>query len=161
LDVSSNGLQDGILATLIDGTFDNLRHLVLNGNPIGAQGASTLAGSGLIKALESLHLRTTRLGDTGLAAIVSTRPSWRELNVSYNGITAAGLRALGEHWPEGLAVLDLSWNPCGDAGVIGLCAAADLSRLEALDLSYCELGNGSAEALASSASLAGLQTLNL
>jgi uncharacterized protein (TIGR02996 family) len=161
LDVSSNGLRDGILATLLDGTFDNLRHLVLNGNPIGADGASTLAGSGLINALESLRLRTTRLGDAGLAAIVSGNPRWRELNASYNGIGPSGLRWLGQRWPEGLAVLDVSWNPCRDAGVIDLCASADFTCLEALDLSYCELANGAAEALAGAASLTRLQTLNL
>jgi hypothetical protein len=160
LDLSCDELRDGSLGTLIEGTFHNLRHLVLNGNPIGPDGAATLAGTELVMGLESLQLRTARLADKGLAALLHGGGRWRHLNLSYNGITAAGLYALGERWPTGLTVLDLSWNPCRDAGVIALCGG-DLTGLKSLDLSYCELTAAAAEALAESPTLQDLEALNL
>jgi uncharacterized protein (TIGR02996 family) len=160
LDLTANGLDAEGVGTLAAGEWEGLRRLVLDGNPVGPQGSAALARSASLASLASLHLRTAGLGDDGLAALTAL-PGLRELNVSYNGIHSGGVLRLSERWPAGLEVLDLSWNPCRDAGVITLCQSAGLASLKALDLSYCELGHGAAEFIAHCPRLKNLETLNL
>jgi uncharacterized protein (TIGR02996 family) len=138
-----------------------LARLELSSSRIGLSGARFLASSTTLPALTSLDLRNNRLGDEGLAELAPLLQRLGSLRVSYNCISAAGIRRLAQVSASRLHTLDLSWNALGDAGAEALAAWPGAATLTGLDLCYAELGDAAAEALARSPYLRSLTVLNL
>ena len=104
-----------------------LRSLVLNGVPVGDQGAEYLFGALMHPTLLSLRMDSCGLSKKGAYAVASALNS------------GAAVRSLS-----------LSWNALGPSGGIAIAVALrrNGSRLSRLYLSHCELGAEGAVALA-------------
>lgn len=88
--------------------------------------------------LEFLSLRNTLLGDLGMEAMNSISPysTFRQLDVSDNGITGYGIEQLMNATVAlGVHELDISMNPIGATGIAALASRLYVSLLEAIDVS--------------------------
>ncbi len=195
LDLPANALHDQDLEALADSShFFRLRWLNLSHNRLGPIGVRALAQSPLLAGLRFLDLTGNygserAIGDEGARALAEPRQvqSLKTLLLGAQRIGTDGAFALGSAAAlAGLEVLNLSYNPLGDAvealagspflrrlrwlslrstrpGPRGLAALADsplLSSLVVLDLSMNPLGD-SVEALARSPRLTRLESLDL
>lgn len=144
-------VEIGALAAI---ELGRLRELDLGYVPIGAPGAEALAAATSLVRLEALDLRYTRIGDDGLAALARSplAGSVRRLRLQRNGITAAGVHALGRF--ERLVELDLRYNELGPEGAQALLAAPFIGSLARLGLYRTDVGGAGAEELARSSRLA-------
>jgi uncharacterized protein (TIGR02996 family) len=163
LDLGSNSLGDQGVGFLARSPYlTRLGRLSLNSNRLGPDACRALAVAE-VPHLRSLNVRTNTIGDEGLTDLARgpSLAALTALHASYNRVSSRGALWLAEAFPAFLSVLDLSWNPIGDAGVRALASATQAPHLTALDLSYCELGDDAVVALAGSPTFAELRTLNL
>lgn len=131
---------EGLELLVASNRFPALESLDLASNEIGAQGVMSLAASPFARRLTRLNVADNGLGDAGLAALLGAPylTRLRELGLAQNGITAAGITLLGGAPPE-LAALDLSSNPLGMPGAVGLATILPRLRLTSLRLDDCAL----------------------
>jgi uncharacterized protein (TIGR02996 family) len=91
-------------------TLANLRRLILDGNPLGADGVQALGrrlpSAAFAGALEDLSLAGCRLDDAAATALAAARGLGRvrRLNVVGNAIGTWGVLALRERFGDGLVV---------------------------------------------------------
>jgi uncharacterized protein (TIGR02996 family) len=90
LDLSHCGLNRERMRLLASGEYENLRVLKLNGNPIGNDGADSLARSTHLAKLLVLELSYSQVGDEGIEAILESPLA------------------------DGLVLLDLTGSPASD-----------------------------------------------
>ena len=153
LDLSGQNLGDFHFEALSKCKWPLLESLNLNRNHCSAQSAACFAENGSVSwpRLQKLYFNRNDLGD-GVATIFHANWSLVELDLSSNGVTAAGLESLPEaphHWHQ-LRSLSLASNPkIGDNGVRKLAEAAHkFSRLEILNLKGVRMGDNGLEAVA-------------
>ena len=133
-----SGTEVGVyLARALDG-HPSLTHLELEHNPILDTGGATLAAVLARTCVRSLSLRFTGVADAtcevlgtalGGGAGGGRRPALRELQLSGNRISTAGVEALTRCGLGGLHSLDLIVNLALDAGA-ALAIAEVLPRSE-------------------------------
>jgi len=141
-----------------------LQHLDLSDNPLGVEGATVLAESGIVRNLRILNLSKTRPGVPGVKSLVeSGRPvGLRMLDLSDNLLGPVAVKVLASSGSlRGLRVLNLTNNLVGDAGASALAASRTLAGLLELDLRDADIGDAGARALAESPHLDGLLRLDL
>jgi uncharacterized protein (TIGR02996 family) len=114
LDLGQNSLGDAGTEVIARATrWTALRWLSLLRNVIGAPGAAALAGAAHLARLESLNLHWNAIPDGGAEAFARSRPpGLRRLDLSYNLIGDAGMRALAG---AGIAELRCAGNPAAPA----------------------------------------------
>lgn len=140
----------------------SLRRLDLAGNPLGDEGAETLARAEL-PALVELRLAGCGIGPRGARALASSPLAARleRLVLSGNPLGDDGARALADgDWPR-LRALDLARARLGARAAWALAAAPSLAALVALRLTRNRLDASAAAALGASTALAALETLEL
>jgi uncharacterized protein (TIGR02996 family) len=137
--------------------------LDLEGNKVGQAGAEILAASLHLAALTRLSVPGNAVGDAGLRALVQSTHLSRlvALDLRDNRICPEGAAALVGSQGRFFTSLNLRKNRLGDAGAIGLAAAACLARLTFLNLGDNKVGPAGARALAGSRHLARLAVLDL
>lgn len=141
-----------------------LQHLDLSDNPLGVEGATALAESGIVRTLRTLNLSKTRPGVPGVKTLVeSGRPAGlRMLDLSDNLLGPVAVKVLASCGSlRGLRVLNLTNNLVGDAGASALAASRTLAGLLELDLRDADIGDAGAHALAESPHLENLLRLDL
>jgi uncharacterized protein (TIGR02996 family) len=141
-----------------------VQHLDVSDNPLGSDGTSALAGSGLIRGLRVLNLSKTLPGVPGVKALTEAGglAGVRMLDLSDNRLGPVAVKVLaGCGGFRGLRVLNLRNNPIGDAGAAALASARALSGLLELDLRDTGIGHDGARALAESPHLDNLLRLDL
>lgn len=89
----------GLTAAALDqwseaGHGRSLLHLDLGHNPLGEQGALTLAQTSGLKSLVSLHVEKCRIGDLGVEALLraASLPALRRLRLAGNQLSGENLR---------------------------------------------------------------------
>jgi Ran GTPase-activating protein (RanGAP) involved in mRNA processing and transport len=129
----------------------SLEHIFADGNGFDAASANHFATHWRRNLSGSLLLADNQLGDSGVAALVSTSMGerLRRLDLSSNGLSGQSLRSLAQssHLRQ-LRELELSDNDLGDEGAIALCESSLLGRLVDLDLSSNRITRVGARALA-------------
>ena len=141
-----------------------LQHLDLSDNPLGVDGVTALAESGVVRGLRVLNLSGTRPGVPGVKALTEAGglAGVRLLDLSANRLGPVAVKHLAACAGfRGLRVLNLANNPVGDAGAAALAAARPLAGLIELDLRDADVGYAGAIALAESPHLDGLLRLDL
>jgi uncharacterized protein (TIGR02996 family) len=141
-----------------------LQHLDVNDNPLGVDGVTALAESGIVRGLRVLNLSKTRPGVPGVKALAEAGglAGLRVLDLSDNGLGPVAVKTLaGCGGFRGLRVLNLMNNPVGDAGAVALAASRALSGLLELDLRDADVHDDGAVALAEAPHLDGLLRLDL
>jgi Ran GTPase-activating protein (RanGAP) involved in mRNA processing and transport len=104
------------------------------------------------------------MGDVGAAALAANArrvPRLEELDMSYNQITAVGMKRLAASKVFANLTRLRIGNPFGPEGVRYLAKCRHLKRLTTLELHGAEVGDEGAEALARSPHLAKLEELRL
>ena len=142
----------------------DLEHLDLEDNPLGADGVTALAESGILHGLRSLNLASTNPGVPGLRALTGTggMAGLRSLNLSGNRLGPVAAKELAASGAvKGLRVLNLSNNSIQNTGVAALAQSKSLAGLLELDVSDTGVSDAGALALAESPHLDGLIRLNL
>ena len=160
LDLSENEIgETGARALAASPHLGKLRRLDVRDNRLGPAGAEAVAGSDRLTALHRLGLSGNDVGLPRLLSLGRAHDLLRVpvLDLSANGLTAAGLQAILTRAPGGdpaavrLTDLDLSHNETmGDAGARVLAACPHLANLTALRLANCGIGDDGARALANS-----------
>jgi hypothetical protein len=113
-----------------------LRRIDLQGNDIGYDGARLVAASSAFPSLESLDLRSNRLGPAGVASLARSplaarlRELW--LGEEKGSDDHARAFAAGE-WPA-LRNLVLDWGRLGADGAAALASCPSLAGVRALEL---------------------------
>ncbi len=131
-----NGLTARGVRTLVEAPW-RLSVLSLSRNPIGDEGAESLAGSANLAGLTTLLLEGANL-------------------------TEAGARALaGSPHLANVTRLDLEDNAIGDAGACALAGSSHLANLRELNLQDSDIGDEGGRALADSPHLRNLVRLDL
>jgi uncharacterized protein (TIGR02996 family) len=155
---------DGMKALAQAQWLSGLSYLYLLGNYIEVDGARALA-SVPFRGLVELDLQANYIGDRGLAALAASRhvlAQLTRLNLAYNALTGAGLRAVASSPATArLSRLALMGNPLGDEGAEALAGSPHLARLQYLGLREVRMSDPGACALAGSPHLAGLVELDL
>mgnify|MGYP002624103105 CR=1 FL=1 len=143
--------------------LDQLEDLRLSNNGCGASAAIALADAD-VNNLRRLDINGNDVHD-GLANFATRlqAPNLKELDISYNGLTSAGVQALARSsLLSRLFSLDLSSNPELDIdGIWNLVDTPNCSELRRLKLSGCGLQDDALNALAESKHLANLRELDL
>lgn len=164
LDLSlANLTPDGVPALAGSPLVRHLESLNLSDNPVGAAGAEALA-RGDAERLKVLHLSDAKLGKAGIEALTGTRrlPMLRSLDLSENGLTGAAARALaGCPRLAELRWLNLSRNRIGRDGAGALARSPHVRKLERLLLLSNGLGAGGAAELGEAGFLDSIQQLEL
>jgi uncharacterized protein (TIGR02996 family) len=123
LDLSRTGLLPEGVAHLVQASWlRRLRHLVLEGNQIGDQGAATLANAP-VTGMARLQLRGNAIGDDGAVALAraGSLANQAELNLADNQIGPRGGQALAESpWLGNIGALVLWGNPVGSSAAQAL-----------------------------------------
>ncbi|MBM3980681.1 MAG: TIGR02996 domain-containing protein [Planctomycetes bacterium] len=141
-----------------------VQHLDVSDNPLGTEGVTALAESGVVRGLRTLNLSRTRPGVPGVKALVEAGglAGLRLLDLSDNVLGPVAVKALaGCAGFRGLRVLNLANNLVGDAGATALAAGRALSGLLELDLRDADVSDEGATALAESPHLGNLLRLDL
>ena len=144
-----SGTEVGVyLARALDG-HPSLTHLELEHNPILDTGGATLAAVLVRTRVRSLSLRFTGVADAtcevlgtalGGGAGGGRRPALRELQLSGNRISTAGVEALTRCGLGGLHSLDLTANLALDAGAaLAIAKVLPMSELRTLRLAACKV----------------------
>ena len=140
-----SGTEVGVyLARALDG-HPSLTHLELEHNPILDTGGATLAAVLARTRVRSLSLRFTGVADAtcevlGTALGGGRRPALRELQLSGNRISTAGVEALTRCGLGGLHSLDLTANLALDAGAaLAIAKVLPMSELRTLRLAACKV----------------------
>jgi uncharacterized protein (TIGR02996 family) len=144
--------------------LQDLEHLDLEDNPLGADGVTALAESRIVRGLRSLNLARTNPGVPGLQALMGAggMAGLRSLNLAGNRFGPVAAKELAASPSvRGLRVLNLSANAIGNSGVAALAQSKALAGLLELDVSDAGVSDAGAEALADSPHLDGLLRLNL
>lgn len=171
LDLSENEIgETGARALAASAHFGNLQRLELRDNRLGPAGAEAVAGSTRLSALRYLGLSQNEVGLPRLLSLsrAHTLLGVPSLNLSANGLTATGLRAILAR-PQGtdldpvrLTELDLGHNrELGDDGARVLAANPHLTTLTALRVADCGIGDDGGRALANGPHLNRVVSLNL
>jgi uncharacterized protein (TIGR02996 family) len=156
LDLSFNSLSNaGVQALLDAGPWPRLRALDLRGNErVSGRGATALAKTRALPALESLGLRDNQLDAPGVWVLMhsTTLPRLTDLGLAGNPFGDRGARALAGSplLPRLLArapVLDLRHTDLGPAGVQDLVAGKHLRPVTALWLDGNQIGDAGLTAL--------------
>lgn len=164
LALSHNALTPSGVAVLADSPLlETLESLEFTASASAADGVARLLHSPRLKRLRSLSLAGARLGDR-VARVLATSKLFcqlRSLSLSHNGLTAAGLRALGEARGAELESLDVGFNPLGPEGVQAVEHAPAFRSLRELSLSRTEQGDEGARAVAAGTLPSRLASLDL
>jgi hypothetical protein len=139
--------------------LSRLTTLQLSSTRIGTEGVAALAPV-LPATLRVLELAGCGMGDAGAAALGAALPglpALTHLEISANGLTFAGLRALLPGLPETLQELLLDGNRFGPAGarevaalLLRLRTLPMLPALQVLSLNGCHIGDEGVQVLAPS-----------
>ncbi len=124
IDASLSLLELHTLTSLED--LPPLRRLRLHGRPVGAQGATLLAGWPRLSPVTELSLDSMNIGERGARALAESSHTRR------------------------LVRLELSGNHIGDQGAVAIAQASHFDSLEVLSLHHNEIGDEGAIALAAS-----------
>jgi uncharacterized protein (TIGR02996 family) len=131
--------------------------------PLDAAAMASLARSPHLGRLRELWLPHGSLGDRGADSLAAAPwlPGLSSLGLSDNGLSREGGESLAG--AEGLrpAMLDLSLNELGDAGLTALIDAGTLDRVTDLRLIECVIGDPGITSLAGRWSLAGPESMYL
>ena len=141
-----------------------LQHLDVSDNPLGTEGVTALAESGVVRGLRTLNLCKTRPGVPGVKALVEAGglAGLRMLDLSDNLLGPVAVKSLAACGGfRGLRVLNLSSNLVGDAGANALAASRALTGLLELYLRDADISDAGALALAESPHLDNLLRLDL
>jgi uncharacterized protein (TIGR02996 family) len=139
---------------------------------IGLRGAAALASNPTLTRLETLRLAGGIIGDDGAAALAAAadagrfprlnRPTLSELDLTVNGLTAAGLSVLlRSRLLEQVKRLRLCGNPLYDAGAAVLAAAPLPASLWELDLNQTGITDAGVRLIAAAPLSERLQVLCL
>lgn len=136
----------------------------LPSNRITAAGVAALIDSP-IQSLQVLNLYDNQIGDAGAALIAQTEKfkGVNRLDVSYNGLTLAGVQALlgPDSHLTGPTWLNMGGNEVGDAGVQVILESPFAQHLRGLSLRQVGLTDVGARRLGQAADLARLQFLDV
>jgi uncharacterized protein (TIGR02996 family) len=141
-----------------------LQHLDVSDNPLGVEGVTALAESGVVGGLRVLNLSRTLPGVPGVKELTQAGglTGLRMLDLSANRLGPVAVKFLaGCGGFRGLRVLNLSYNPVGNTGAAALAASRALAGLLELDLRGADIGDAGAIALAESPHLENLLRLDL
>jgi uncharacterized protein (TIGR02996 family) len=159
LDLSFNSLSNaGVQALLAAGPWPGLRALDLRGNErITGRGATLLARTQTLPALESLDLRDNQIDGPGVWVLAHSTalPRLADLGLAGNPIGDAGARSLAESklLPRLIArspALDLRQTDLGPSGVQALAAAGRLKPVTVLRLDGNRVGDAGLTVLTAS-----------
>jgi Ran GTPase-activating protein (RanGAP) involved in mRNA processing and transport len=125
--ITATGVRCLLVNLLVDGS-SGITNLVLNGNPIGDEGASLLAnalGRNTMRKLLRLHLDTCALGDDCLAALASAierNDTLLLLSMKNNAFGSRGILAFAWSLPEikALQRVDFTWNSSVTSNIASL-----------------------------------------
>jgi uncharacterized protein (TIGR02996 family) len=141
-----------------------ITHLDLTGQLLHADGASALASSRHVRALETLKLDGCRMGARGATALVQS-PRLRTLRALWlgsNRLRGAGAVTVAEaSHLRGIETLGLQANALDGGATRAFVAALDIPGLVQLDLSQNPLGPDGAAAVAGAPLLGTLTRLSL
>jgi len=140
-----------------------LRQLLLEGNRLGPEAVSALAGSAFAESLEELTLTDNPLGAEG-AVRLSHSPLWpglRSLSLFHCQLGDEGVLALARAGPTALTDLDLGENGLGPRAARALANSPLLAGLSRLGLNGNLLGDEGARLLAESPNAVHLRELHL
>jgi len=121
LNLSNNQLNGESIAPLIKSikSNQNINILLLNGNPLGPEGAKVLAAEFGNLSFPHLNLSNSKLGDEGiheLSSLLSSKP-FSKIELSNNGITDKGVEILVNALKDSqVEELNLSNNNFGSEG---------------------------------------------
>ena len=167
LDLSSNKINDNqtIIFVCSNGTWKNLKHLLLGGNPVVFEGADTIkAIEGIASmSLEGLTLPNTEFGHGLLHYLKNSAPeSVKEISLIERGYNAIHTVAIGGNttWIN-LQTLHLEKNRIRDEGATGLSRNTSWTNLQSLHLKDNSIRAKGAADLATNTYWTNLQTLNL
>ncbi len=151
LELGNNHLDARALAPLANcDAASGLTHLDLWSNPLGDDGAKTLASSARLGRLRFLGLAATGLSAWGVKDVASANHfgGLETLNLQGNGLGDEALQALAA-FPQlaWLRCLDLSANEFSDDGVRALATTKHLRRLTTLVLNHTRVGDAGLLAL--------------
>jgi uncharacterized protein (TIGR02996 family) len=151
LELSGTGIGSVGLDDLLEGEklLPELTALDLGGNGLSDEDAALLAASPLSARLRAIELANNDLSDAGVAALAGGGlERVRSLGLAWNAVRAPGVRALtgSRLWP-GLAELDLSYTPVGNARAEELLAAPLVAPLRALSLVGADINTPLQQAL--------------
>lgn len=152
IDLTDKGLDDAALVARVEaGDFAAAVDITLSSNRIGPEGLARLL-DGPRPPIQTLVLYDNRVGDAGARDLAGrgAAKGVSHLDVSYNGITLDGWKALvgPESALVGPTYLSGAGNAIGDAGVEALAAGALPAHLMSLSLRRTGLTAAGAEALA-------------
>jgi uncharacterized protein (TIGR02996 family) len=139
LDVSAVRLGAGRVTTLVGSPhLSRLEKLNLGNTHMRLSGARMVIDSPNLPGVKTLHLDRNGIGDISVHYLAQSAalPSLQTLDLQASGLSAEGGERLGrlEHLGQQLEALDLRDNQLGDAGVRGLLAPGNFTRLRSLNL---------------------------
>jgi uncharacterized protein (TIGR02996 family) len=152
----STSFDDASMSVLASSPrLEGLHHLILYNCNLRGPGARHLARSPHLARLKTLRLglgqyTLNQVGAGGASDLATAPfcPSLEDLDLDFNNIGDAGLRALAIAPFGALRCLRLQANEIGDAAALALVRSPLLQQLEVLDLSHNRLGPKFVRALA-------------
>jgi uncharacterized protein (TIGR02996 family) len=153
--------DEGALALARSPRLGRLRHLDLMGCGLGSRGIAALAGSELSE-LEVLVLKQNALGEEGAQAWATSPLRLKKLFLTDCDLDLWAAQALARS-PSlaSLTTLYCGNNPLGDEGVRALLASASFEGLEMLSIGGCSFGMEGLEAILEGAARPATKGLHL